>query len=161
MPAPEELSDPAIVIATGVSIERDFALDVTQYKLVSLVFRELTDLRVTIDKIVYVPTLEAPPDRPYPFVYFITIDNQSPETVTIRGRKWVITDQLGQKIVVEGDGVVGEFPHLRPGERFSYNSYHVIGTDSAAEGAFIGISDQGPFIVRIPRFEMRVPTKHG
>ena len=161
MPAPEELSDPAIVIATGVSIERDFALDVTQYKLVSLVFRELTDLRVTIDKIVYVPTLEAPPDRPYPFVYFITIDNQSPETVTIRGRKWVITDQLGQKIVVEGYGVVGEFPHLRPGERFSYNSYHVIGTDSAAEGAFIGISDQGPFIVRIPRFEMRVPTKHG
>ena len=161
MPAPEELSDPAIVIATGVSIERDFALDVTQYKLVSLVFRELTDLRVTIDKIVYVPTLEAPPDRPYPFVYFITIDNQSPETVTIRGRKWVITDQLGQKIVVEGDGVVGEFPRLRPGERFSYNSYHVIGTDSAAEGAFIGISDQGPFIVRIPRFEMRVPAKHG
>jgi ApaG protein len=161
MPAPEELSDPAIVIATGVSIERDFSLDVTQYKLVSLVFRELTDLHVTIDKIVYVPTLEAPPDRPYPFVYFITIDNQSPETVTIRGRKWVITDQLGQKIVVEGDGVVGEFPHLRPGERFSYNSYHVIGTDSAAEGAFIGISDQGtPFIVRIPRFEMQVPTRH-
>src|ERR1700730_2085201 len=158
MPAPEELSDPAIVIATGVSIERDFALDVTQYKLVSLVFRELTDLRVTIDKVVYMPTLEAPPDRPYPFVYFITIDNQSSETVTIRGRKWVITDQLGQKIVVEGDGVVGEFPRLRPGERFSYQSYHVIGTDSVAEGAFIGISDQSvPFVARIPRFQMQVP----
>jgi ApaG protein len=124
------------------------------------VFRELPDLRVTIDKIVYMPTLEAPPDRPYPFVYFITIDNQSLETITIRGRKWVITDQLGQKIVVEGDGVVGEYPHLRPGERFSYNSYHVIGSDSVAEGAFIGISEQGtPFIVRIPRFEMQVPAK--
>jgi ApaG protein len=133
---------------------------VAQYKLVSSVFRELPDLRVTIDKIVYMPTLEAPPDRPYPFVYFITIDNQSLETITIRGRKWVITDQLGQKIVVEGDGVVGEYPHLRPGERFSYNSYHVIGSDSVAEGAFIGISEQGtPFIVRIPRFEMRVPAK--
>jgi ApaG protein len=146
-------------MAAGVSIERDFSLDVTQYRLVNSVFRELTDLRVTIDKLVYVPTLEAPPDRPYPFVYFITIDNQSSETITIRGRKWVITDQLGQKIVVEGDGVVGEFPHLRPGERFSYNSYHVVGTDSVAEGAFIGISDLGiPFIVRIPRFEMQVPT---
>jgi ApaG protein len=123
------------------------------------VFRELTDLRVTIDKLVYVPTLEAPPDRPYPFVYFITIDNQSEETVTIRGRKWVITDQLGQKIVVEGDGVVGEFPRLRPGERFSYNSYHVVGGNSVAEGAFIGVSDQGiPFVVRIPRFEMQIPV---
>jgi ApaG protein len=128
------------------------------YNRVSSVFRELTNLRVLIDKVVYMPTLEAPPERPYPFVYFITIDNQSSETVTIRGRKWVITDQLGQKIVVEGDGVVGEFPRLRPGERFSYQSYHVIGTDSVAEGAFIGISDQSvPFVARIPRFQMQVP----
>lgn len=120
--------------------------------------RELSDLRVIIDKIVYVPTLEAPTDRPYPFVYFITIDNQSVETVTIRGRKWVITDQAGQKVVVEGDGVVGEFPRLQPGERFSYNSYHVIGSDSRAEGAFIGTSENGdPFVTRIPRFEMQVP----
>ena len=80
------------------------------YSVVSAVFRELANLRVIIDKIVYMPALEAPPDRPYPFVYFITIDNQSAETVTIRGRKWVITDQAGQKIVVEGDGVVGEYP---------------------------------------------------
>src|ERR1700758_4408049 len=158
MPAPEELSDPAMVIATGASIEEDFSSDVAQYSLVNSVFRELTDVRVTIDKIVYVQTLEAPPDRPYPFVYFITIDNQSVETVTIRGRKWVITDQAGQKIVVEGDGVVGEYPRLRPGERFSYNSYHVIGLDSVAEGAFIGLTDEGrPFVVRIPKFKMEVP----
>ncbi len=125
---------------------------------VSPVFRELNNLRVIVDKIVYMPALEAPPDRPYPFVYFITIDNQSNETVTIKGRKWVITDQSGQRIVVEGDGVVGEYPHLRPGERFSYNSYHVIGKDSLAEGAFIGLTDEGsPFVVRIPQFAMEVP----
>jgi ApaG protein len=127
---------------------------------VSSVFRELNNLRVLVDKIVYMPALEAPPDRPYPFVYFITIDNQSAETVTIRGRKWVITDPTGQKIVVEGDGVVGEYPRLRPGERFSYNSYHVIGSDSLAEGSFIGLTDEGsPFVVRIPQFRMEVPKE--
>lgn len=121
-------------------------------------FREVDGLRVVIDRVVYVPTLEAPPDRPYPFVYFITIDNQSAETVTIRGRKWVVTDITGQQIVVEGDGVVGEFPRLCPGEQFSYNSYHVIGTNSVADGAFLGVSENGdPFVVRIPRFEMKVP----
>lgn len=121
-------------------------------------FREVDGLRVVIDRVVYVPTLEAPPDRPYPFVYFITIDNQSAETVTIRGRKWVVTDITGQQIVVEGDGVVGEFPRLSPGEQFSYNSYHVIGTNSVADGAFLGVSENGdPFVVRIPRFEMKVP----
>ena len=126
------------------------------------VFRELPEVRVTVDKVVYVPTLEAPEDRPYPFVYFITIYNQSNEVVTIRGRKWVITDDRGQKVVVEGDGVVGERPRLRPGERFSYNSYHVIGCHSVAEGSFIGTSEKGqPFITRIPRFEMYVPPSAG
>jgi ApaG protein len=139
---------------------RDFSLELAHNKHVGSPFRELTDLRVIIDKIVYVPTLEAPPDRPYPFVYFITIDNQSGETVTIRGRKWVITDRGGEKVVVEGDGVVGEYPHLRPGERFSYNSYHVIGSNSIAEGAFIGLTAEGePFVVRIPQFKMEIPVQ--
>lgn len=121
-------------------------------------FLELPDLRVRIDKIVYMPQLEAPPERPYPFVYFITIDNQSSETVTIKGRKWVVTDEDGQRIVVEGDGVVGKFPRLGPGEHFSYNSYHVIGANSVAEGSFIGVTDDGqPVITRIPRFELKVP----
>jgi ApaG protein len=122
--------------------------------------RELADVQVSIDKVVYIPTLEAPPDRPFPFVYFITIHNRSTETVFIRGRKWVVTDCQGSKIVVEGDGVVGQFPRLGPGEQFSYNSYHVIGADSVAEGAFLGIDEAGlPFITRIPRFDMLVPVR--
>ena len=138
----------------------DISLKMAHCKHVSSAFRELTNLRVIIDKIAYMPALEAPPDRPYPFVYFITIDNQSTETVTIKGRKWVITDQTGQKVVVEGDGVVGEYPCLRPGERFSYNSYHVIGMDSVAEGAFIGLTNESvPFVVRIPPFKMDVPKE--
>jgi ApaG protein len=121
-------------------------------------FRELKSLVVRIDKLVYMPHLEAPSDRPYPFVYFITIENQSDETVTLKGRKWVVTDASGHKIVVEGDGVVGKFPRLGPGDHFSYNSYHVIGLNSVAEGAFIGVTDEGePVVTRIPRFEMRVP----
>ena len=122
-------------------------------------FRELIDVHVSIDRVVYIPTLESPPDRPFPFVYFITIHNRSKETVSIRGRKWVVTDRQGSKVVVEGDGVVGQFPRLAPGEQFSYNSYHVIGSDSVAEGAFLGVDESGqPFITRIPRFEMHIPA---
>ena len=58
-----------------------------------------------------------------------------------KGRKWVVTDSNGHRIVVEGDGVVGQFPRLRCGEQFSYNSHHVIGSDSYAEGAYIGVTD--------------------
>lgn len=119
---------------------------------------ELEGLRATVDRVSYMPHLEAPADKPFPFVYFITIHNDSDETVTIKGRKWVVTDSTGDKIVVEGDGVVGKFPRLTTGESFSYNSYHVIAFDSVAEGAFIGLTDEAkPVLVRIPRFEMKAP----
>jgi len=120
---------------------------------------ELDGLRVTVDRVTFMPQLQATEDRPFPFVYFITIHNDSAETVTIKGRKWVVTDAEGGTQVVEGDGVVGKFPRLEPGEEFSYNSYHTIGSDSAAEGAYIGITEEGsPVLVRIPRFEMKAPT---
>jgi ApaG protein len=120
---------------------------------------ELDGLRVTVDRVTFMPQLQATEDRPFPFVYFITIHNDSAETVTIKGRKWVVTDADGDTVVVEGDGVVGKFPRLEPGEEFSYNSYHTIGSDSAAEGAYIGITEEGsPVLVRIPRFEMKAPT---
>ena len=120
--------------------------------------KELEELRVTVDNVVYMPQLEAPSDRPYPFVYFITIRNESDRTVTIKGRKWVVTESNGQRVVVEGDGVIGKYPRLEPGGEFSYNSYHVIATDSVAEGAFLGVDEEGtPVLARIPEFEMRVP----
>jgi ApaG protein len=120
---------------------------------------ELPGLRATVDRVAYMPHLEAPADKPFPFVYFITIHNDSEETVTIKGRKWVVCDEGGGTVVVEGDGVVGKFPRLTTGESFSYNSYHVIGSDSVAEGAFIGLTEDGqPVLVRIPRFEMKTPA---
>jgi ApaG protein len=104
------------------------------------------------------PQLEAPDDRPFPFVYFITIENGSEETVTIKGRKWVVTDVFGRRIVVEGDGVVGKFPRLEPGESFSYNSYFVIAADSVAEGAYLAVTADGrPVVTRIPAFDVRIP----
>ena len=118
---------------------------------------ELKGLRVIIDRVVYAPDFETPPDRPYAFVYSITISNQSQESVTIRGRKWVVTESDGTQFVVEGDGVVGEFPHLSPGEHFSYKSYMAVATDSYADGSYLALTDDDrPVLTRIPRFWMRV-----
>jgi len=121
-------------------------------------FTELAGLHVTIDRVEHMPHLDAPPERPHPFAYFVTIHNDSDVTVTIRGRKWVVTDEDGQAVVVEGDGVVGKFPQLEPGEHFSYNSYHTIGAASRAEGAFFGVTEDGTVVfTRIPAFGMRAP----
>lgn len=104
------------------------------------------------------PSLDAPADRPHPFVYFVTIKNNSDESVKICGRKWVITLENGEKTIVEGDGVVGQFPKIKVGEDFSYNSYHVIGSDCKVQGAFFGETETGRAVfAKIPNFELNVP----
>jgi ApaG protein len=119
---------------------------------------ELPGFTASVDEVIYMDSLETPPDRPYAFVYFITISNKSKVPLTVKGRKWVIESKNREKLVVEGDGVVGQTPHLAPGEEFSYNSYHVVATDSVAHGAFLAVTDEGtPVVTRIPRFEMHIP----
>jgi ApaG protein len=120
--------------------------------------RELPGLTVEVTQVVHAPELSGPPDRPHVFVYFITIANESEETVTIKGRKWVVRESDGNVIAVEGDGVVGEFPRLEPGESFQYNSSHTVAVDAVAEGAYLGQTDAGEAVfTRIPPFEMQVP----
>ncbi len=122
-------------------------------------FLEPAGLFVTLDRLTHRPDADVPPDRPHCFNYFISIRNNSELAVTIKGRKWVVTNERGEITAVEGDGVVGQFPEIPPGEVFSYNSYHLIDTRTAvAEGSYIGIDTLGRnVLVRIPKFAMEVP----
>ena len=121
-------------------------------------YDQLEGLSVRVDDVIYMPTLDAPDDKPHPFVYFITILNESTERVRILGRKWVIREEGGEVTVVEGDGVVGQTPVLEPGEDFSYNSYHVTAVNAGVSGAFFGTTSAGSKVrVRMPDFELELP----
>lgn len=112
-----------------------------------------------VDNVMHLPTLDTPSNKPHAFVYFLTIENGSDVTVTVKGRKWIVTEENGEVVVVEGPGVVGETPTLGHGEEFSYNSCHVIAYDAVAKGALFGVTEHGDmFSVEIPEFSMKVPT---
>lgn len=120
--------------------------------------RLLEGFEAVIDRVVHTPDLPAPPDQPHSFVYFITIRNRSDRTVTVKGRKWVVRGEDGHVTVVEGDGVVGCFPQLEPGEHFSYNSYHTVAGPAVAQGAYLAITDEGEAVMAlIPPFELIPP----
>lgn len=119
---------------------------------------EYEGLRVKVDDVVYMPSLDAPNDKPHPFVYFISIYNDSPIPVIIKGRKWIVREDQGEIVVVEGEGVVGQTPTIMPGEHFSYNSYHVIARNAVVTGAFFGETATGEWIyTRIPEFSLTIP----
>ncbi|MBX7156772.1 MAG: ApaG domain [Verrucomicrobiae bacterium] len=123
--------------------------------------RELPGLYVTVDSVIHIPEADTPPDKPFAFRYDLSIHNKSQETITIQARKWVVTNEQGEKLVVEGDGVVGVNPHLEPGETFSYHSFHLIDTPSIAEGAYFGTTEEGEKIMtKIPSFNMKPPISH-
>lgn len=122
-------------------------------------FIELPGLHVTIDDVVYQPQAMVPAGMAHCFAYFITIHNDSETTVTIKGRKWVVRESSGEITAVEGDGVVGEFPRLEPGQSFNYNSAHVFQSHRAvAKGSYLGLDEnERRIITHIPEFEMEVP----
>lgn len=121
-------------------------------------YRALSGLSVNIDNVVYMPTLDAPADKPHPFIYFISILNASDETVTITGRKWVVREGDGELTVVEGEGVVGQNPEIPSMEHFSYNSYHVVADKAVASGMFFGVTAKGVKVfAQIPEFALDAP----
>ena len=126
----------------------------------NLDFLEPKGLWVSVDEVAYQPQAHTPPDRPHCFAYYITIHNDTDTTVSIKGRKWVVRGDAGDIVAVEGDGVVGQFPTIEPGEHFSYNSFHLLaGKSAVAEGSYLGMDVAGQKVLtRIPKFKMEVPS---
>jgi len=120
---------------------------------------ELPGLSVELKKLVYRHGGgQLPGDRPHAFIYYLTIRNDSDRTVTLLGRKWVLENSDGTRLVLEGDKIVGKTPRLAPGKDFSYNSYHVTACNARALGSFHGLDENGSHIfVRIPPFDLHIP----
>jgi len=99
---------------------------------------------------------ESNPDAPYfLFMYRIVLRNESDQRVKLLSRHWVIRDAYNEREDVRGAGVVGEYPLLRPGEKYEYTSTCPLRTSwGTMEGAYeFEVCDTGrTFEVNIGRF---------
>ena len=107
----------------------------------------------------YVDEQSAPDADRYVFAYTITIANKGDMAAKLLSRHWVITDANGKVQEVSGDGVVGEQPHLSPGETFRYSSGAVLETPvGAMQGSYRMEAENGRnFDAPIPPFTLAVP----
>jgi ApaG protein len=107
----------------------------------------------------YVDEQSDPNERRYVFSYTITIRNEGPVPARLLTRHWIITDANGKVQEVRGDGVVGEQPHLRPGQGFRYSSGAVLETPvGAMQGSYEMVDDQGRrFDAPIHPFRLAMP----
>ena len=58
----------------------------------------------------------------FAFGYTVTIENQSKDSVQLNSRHWEILDALNNTEFVDGEGVIGKKPVLKPGESHTYTS---------------------------------------
>jgi len=116
------------------------------------------DIRINVNTSYIHDQSEPDADR-YVFAYTITISNVGAVPATLLSRHWVITDANGKVQEVSGDGVVGEQPHLNPGERFRYSSGAVLETPvGAMQGLYRMETDTGAsFDAPIAAFTLAVP----
>lgn len=107
----------------------------------------------------YVDEQSEPDVDRYVFAYTITIANKGRIAAKLLSRHWVITDANGKVQEVSGDGVVGEQPHLNPGESFRYSSGAVLETPvGAMQGRYLMQDDNGAdFYAPIEPFTLAVP----
>ena len=108
---------------------------------------------------VYAAEESSPDDGLFLWSYTVEIENHGAETVTLVSRRWTIIDGLNRVNEVEGSGVVGEQPELRPREAFRYVSNCPLPTPSGAmHGSYQMVTADGDvFDAEIPEFSLHLP----
>lgn len=107
----------------------------------------------------YIADQSEPSRDHYFFSYHVKIANESKKTVQLMRRHWIITDGFGQIEEVEGPGVIGLQPTLKPGEVFEYSSFCPLPTPTGSmRGTYLMMDKSGaPIEVQIPMFVLAEP----
>ena len=96
----------------------------------------------------------------FAFTYQITIENQSKDSVQLNSRHWEIYDALNDVETVDGEGVIGKKPIIKPGEAFSYSSGCLLSSPIGAMKGFfnmVNFTTTKSFKVLIPTFKLSAP----
>jgi len=118
----------------------------------------MADMHVSV-KTFYIAAQSEPRAQRYVYAYTITIANQGDTAAQLISRHWLITDANDKLQEVQGEGVVGEQPHIKPGESYTYTSGVILETETGImEGSYQMRSDNGHlFDAKIPAFALVPP----
>ncbi|MGK0140006.1 MAG: ApaG protein [Algoriphagus sp.] len=96
----------------------------------------------------------------FAFTYVITIENQSKDYVQLNTRHWRIKDSLNRTEHLDGEGVIGKKPVLKPGQSHSYQSGCLLTSPFGNMSGFynmVNFTTSNQFSVIIPAFKLSAP----
>ncbi len=110
-------------------------------------------------KTTYIAAQSQPLANRFVYAYTITIANQGDVTAQLISRHWLITDANDKLQEVQGLGVVGEQPNIKPGESYTYTSGVILETETGLmQGSYQMRTENGEvFDAEIPAFALVPP----
>ena len=96
----------------------------------------------------------------FSFGYRISISNQGKDIVQLQSRHWKIFDALEATSFVDGEGVVGKKPVIKPRQVYTYESGCLLSSPlGAMQGHYnmTNLASTKKFRVYIPKFELSPP----
>ena len=107
----------------------------------------------------YLDDQSIPEEYYYVWAYHVTIENLGIKSVTLKSRYWEIIDSNGKKQEVEGKGVIGKQPTIKPGGKFTYTSGTPLNaTSGIMKGNYkMQLDDGEEFLAKIQSFSLDLP----
>ncbi len=101
----------------------------------------------------------SPQESHFVWAYQVNITNTGNSSIKLDHRNWLIIDANGKVMSIQGEGVVGEFPIIKPGESFEYTSGTPLKTNNGIMQGFYLVSQKNgeKLKIDIPAFSLDSP----
>ena len=134
----------------------DTSNDLPRSPISAAALRSTVEIKVVTQ---YLAAQSSPASSQYAFAYTVHITNNGNQSVQLSARRWLIIDDNDEVQEVAGEGVIGQKPHIAPGQSFHYTSGAILQTPfGTMRGDYEMITQSGErFLADIPPFLLSLP----
>ncbi|HAT57181.1 MAG TPA: Co2+/Mg2+ efflux protein ApaG [Gammaproteobacteria bacterium] len=134
----------------------DTSNDLPRSPISAAALRSTVEIKVVTQ---YLAAQSSPASSQYAFAYTVHITNNGNQSVQLIARRWLIVDDNDEVQEVAGEGVIGQKPHIAPGQSFHYTSGAILQTPfGTMRGDYEMITQSGErFLADIPPFLLSLP----
>ncbi|MGA1072433.1 MAG: Co2+/Mg2+ efflux protein ApaG [Pseudohongiellaceae bacterium] len=134
----------------------DTSNDLPRSPISAAALRSTVEIKVVTQ---YLAAQSSPASSQYAFAYTVHITNNGNQSVQLIARRWLIIDDNDEVQEVAGEGVIGQKPHIAPGQSFHYTSGAILQTPfGTMRGDYEMITQSGErFLADIPPFLLSLP----
>lgn len=128
-------------------------MDTTQYSAIT------NSIKVSVTPS-FLADQSMPEKGVFVWAYNVEIENRGKSPVQLKRRHWQVIDSAGNIAEVDGEGVVGEQPIIKPKDRYHYSSGTFLNTPSGVMKGYykiLSLSTDAEFEIEIPMFSLDSP----